>query len=237
MALVLVIGDVHLKPVIFDKAEKILASGQADFAIQMGDIVDDWGKEYNVSLYERTLNRAIKFYEDHPNTLWGTGNHDYGYLHKDYGPRESGHSKLAEMFIIPLLEKLPQQIAHVVDGVIFTHAGLTLDWMARRLEKVGYKEGYPPVDRLPHVINHATPEELWQEDSPIWARPHLNRLDIWSAKLQVCGHTPVKDLRCLDGLLETDTHSAYSNGAPFGDRSFAIVDTETGEWKQAKEEI
>lgn len=236
MSRVLCIPDVHLKPVMFDKAEKILDSGQADFAIQLGDIVDDWGEEFNIDLYERTLNRAAKFYEGHPDTLWVVGNHDYGYLHKEYGRRETGHSKFTEIFIVPLLEKLPQQIAHIVDGVLFTHAGLTLDWMNRRLEKVGYKEEKPPIDRLAHIINYATPEELWQEDGPIWARPHLDRLALYPVKLQVCGHTPVRDLRCLDGLLETDTHSTYKNGAPFGDKSFAMVDTETKEWTKIQEE-
>lgn len=237
MSKYVVIGDVHLKPVMFDKADKILKSGQADFAIQMGDLVDDWGQEYNIDLYERTLNRAIKFHKDHPDTIWIYGNHDYLYTHPHKGLSESGHSELAEMFIPPLLEQLPQQLIYVDKGVIFTHAGLTFDWMADRLDKVGYDGVNRPDDKgIAHIVNHSTPEELWREDSPIWARPHLNRLYLWPARLQVCGHTPVKDLRCLDRLLETDTHSTYNNGAPFGDRSFAIVDTETGEWEQAKEE-
>lgn len=55
---VLVIPDIHLKPQLFDRAEKILLSGQAGIAIQLGDLVDDWKKEYDFVLYASTVSRA-----------------------------------------------------------------------------------------------------------------------------------------------------------------------------------
>lgn len=237
MSRILCIGDIHLKPVIFDKADKILDSGLADFAVQMGDMVDDWGEEFSVSLYERTMMRAIKFHKDHPNTLWVMGNHDYGYHHPNMGVRESGHSKFQEGIMRTWLREMErkgakQQIIHMVDDVIFTHAGLTKDWVERRLRIVGYKEGVMPArENLIHIVNHSSPEELWQEDSPIWARPQEEPYGMWPAKLQVVGHTPVKSCVECDGILSIDTWSTYSNGAPIGDKSFAIVDTETGEWE------
>lgn len=231
----LILGDCHLKPVMFDKADEILASGKADFAVQMGDLVDDWGEQFNVTLYERTLKRAIRFKEDHPDTLWVLGNHCQGYRFPNLGVRESGHSKIAEPFVKPLIEQLPQKVIHIVDGVIFTHAGLTADWARRRLEKVGYKSGVIPSEmNLIHVVNYASPKELWQEDSPIWVRPQDEKYEMWPAKLQVVGHTPVSTCETCawdNKLLSIDTWSTYSNGAPIGDRSFAIVDTKTGEWE------
>lgn len=237
MSLAAVLSDVHLKPVMFDKMEKILDSGQADFCVCLGDLTDDWGEEYNIGLYSRTLERAIEFYEKYPETLWCVSNHDLGYLFSNWGVRESGHSQVAEPFVLPLIEKLPQQVMHMVDNVIFTHAGLTMDWVDRRLRKVGYREGVMPAEEnLISIVNHSSPTELWQENSPIWARPQTDDYEMWQpAMLQVVGHTPARTITEDNNVLSTDTHSTYSNGAPIGDQSFAIVDTEKGTWKYAKQ--
>lgn len=232
----LTIGDVHLKPKLFDMADHILESGQADIAIQMGDLVDDWGEEFNIGLYERTLKRAIKFRHDHPGSLWVLGNHCYGYL-SSYGSRESGHSVMAEPFVRPLLSKLPQRVMHIVDGVIFTHAGLTREWVERQLSLAGLDEAHLTEKDFVPLVNMAAPDELWLESSPIWARPQIDEYEMWPAKLQVVGHTPVKELGVYNGCLSTDTFSTYRNGAPYGDQKFAIIDTDTGEWKIAKEEL
>lgn len=234
---IVVIPDIHLKPRHFDRADKILASGQADACVQMGDLVDDWGEEHNIGLYERTLKRAIKFKEDHPETLWVTGNHDFGYLRSDYGPRESGYSKIAEPFVRPLFRQLPQQILHIVDGVFFTHAGLTQEWVDRQklLVAAGWSD-FEPVDLLT-LVNIAAPDDLWVEDSPIWARPQVDEYIMYPAKLQVVGHTPVKTAGQDNGVLSTDTLSADRRGVPIGDQRLVIVDTETGDWHYAEDEV
>lgn len=239
MSKVLAIGDVHLKPKIFDQAEEILKSGQADFAVQMGDLVDDWGEGFNISLYTRTLERAIKFQKDHPNTLWVMGNHDYGYWHPDMGVRETGHSSFVEGEVLTFLKELErkggiQKIMHVVDDVIFTHGGLMISWV----------QGLVPADSgwedeltyVLNLVNDATPTDLWEENSPIWARPQLDGGELYPCRLQVTGHTPVKQIGVHGGCLSTDTFSTYRSGAPYGDQKFAIIDTETGEWKVAQED-
>ena len=231
MSLILVIPDIHLKRAMFDYADKILESGKADFAVQMGDLVDDWGEQANILLYERTLKRAIKFKEDHPETLWVTGNHDFAYLHPDFGRRESGHSIIAEPFVRPLLEQLPQQALHIVDNVFFTHAGLTQEWVDRQKLLASANWGdFEPLD-LMRLVNFAAPGELWQENSPIWVRPQLDEYKMYPAKLQVVGHTPRMGLEEIDGVFSTDTWSTHRDGTPNGDQSFAIVNTETGEWE------
>lgn len=236
---ILVIPDVHLKPKIFEQADKILASGQADRAIQMGDMVDDWGEEFNLPLYERTLKRAIQFQNDHPNTLWLMGNHDYGYWHPKMGVRETGHSRFVEQEVLALLQQLArdggkQKIIHVIDECIFTHAGLTLEWVAERTPANSSWDS--EIDFVYNLVNDATTDDLWEENSPIWARPQLDEYVMYPAKLQITGHTPVKELGVYGGCLSTDTFSTYRSGAPYGDQLFAIVDTETGEWSVAKEE-
>lgn len=237
----LILPDVHLKPGIFDRADKILASGQADFAIQMGDLVDDWGQEFNVALYDRTMQRVLKFHRDHPNTLWCRGNHDFGYAYPDKGVRESGHSRFQEGIMGTYLREMErigakQKVMHLLGGVIFTHAGLTADWACRRFEKVGYAPGVKPSEaNLVHIVNHASPEELWQEDSPIWARPQHDEYIMWGDYLHVVGHTPVRHPTQEDDVLSTDLFSTYRDGTPFGDEKFVIIDTTTKDWRIAEE--
>lgn len=238
----LCVSDVHLKPWMFDLADAIMDSGDVDMAIQMGDLVDDWGKECNLSLYSRTLQRAIKFHEDHPDTLWVMGNHDYGYWHPNWGHRESGHSQFAEGEVFTFLKEMERKGAaqkniHIVDNCIFTHAGLTKDWVERRLKKIGYKEGEKPAEiNLIHAVNYATQEELWCNDSPIWARPQQDDYELWdSSRLQIVGHTPVAHPIEKDNLVSTDTFSTFSDGNPLGDEKFIIVDTETTDWRVAEE--
>lgn len=236
---ILCIGDVHNKPAMFDRADKILESGQADRAIQMGDILDDFGQELNIALYVRTLERANQFQKDFPSTLWILSNHDQGYWYPNLGVKESGHSTLAEAAVFSLLKELErhggvQKIMHVIDGCIFTHAGLTMDWVARHTPSDANWNN--ELEFVQDLANSATPQDLWEEDSPIWARPQMDGDDLYPAKLQITGHTPVKKLGIYGGCLSTDTFSTYSDGKPYGDRKFAIVDTETGEWEVAKED-
>ena len=60
MSRVLVIPDVHLKPWIFDEAEKVDKNSYEDIVV-LGDLVDDWGKGNDLDAYEETLKRAAEF--------------------------------------------------------------------------------------------------------------------------------------------------------------------------------
>lgn len=57
---VLVIPDVHLKPWIFDMADRI-DKNSYDTIVVLGDLVDDWGKGYVLDAYRQTLDRAVEF--------------------------------------------------------------------------------------------------------------------------------------------------------------------------------
>ena len=69
MSRILVIPDIHLKPELFDYAEKILKDGKADRAVCLMDIPDDWNCEIHINKYENTYDRAIKFAKDFPPPL------------------------------------------------------------------------------------------------------------------------------------------------------------------------
>ena len=76
---ILVIPDVHLKPFMFDQAAQLLKKGEADRAVCLMDIADDWGKQYEIYLYVQTYDAAIRFAKEFPDTLWCYGNHDLSY--------------------------------------------------------------------------------------------------------------------------------------------------------------
>ena len=52
---VLVIPDIHLKPWIFDRAEKILKDGKADRAVCLMDIPDDWNMGFQIERQRKPL--------------------------------------------------------------------------------------------------------------------------------------------------------------------------------------
>lgn len=246
MAKVLIIPDIHLKYKMFDRAEKILESGQADFAVQLGDMFDDWDMQFAVAFYQKTAERAIEFQKKFPNTLWCMGNHDFGYYDPDYGRQETGHSKLVEEEMAIRLERMHraginQTVIHVVGNVIFSHAGVTRKWIERQKALVGYPlDYYVSIGDVSHLATNASRDELWQDDSPIWARPQSNKqLETWQpgCYMQVVGHTPVKGITFENNLLSTDVFSTYSNSAPIGGGRFVIVDTEKQSWRCANEDV
>ena len=100
---ILVIPDVHLKPELFDLASARLKEGAAQKAVCLMDIPDDWGQESNISLYEKTLDRAVSFSKEHPDTLWCWGNHDTSYL---WQMPETGYSKFAQFTVTYKLDRL-----------------------------------------------------------------------------------------------------------------------------------
>ena len=63
MSKVFIIPDVHLKPWMFTEADKYVSNGDYDAVIMLGDLVDDWGQEYNIPLYNETFDAAIAFCE------------------------------------------------------------------------------------------------------------------------------------------------------------------------------
>ena len=102
---VLVIPDIHLKPWIFEAADRILREVPADRAVCLMDIADDWDHEFDLELYRGTYDAAIRFAKDHPDTLWCWGNHDLSYVWQE---PESGYSMLAGSLVRQKLRELEQ---------------------------------------------------------------------------------------------------------------------------------
>ena len=231
---VLIIPDVHLKPEIFDQAEEIMETTDCEGVVCVGDIVDDWGCMFDFMKYKETMDKLISFAQKYPYMRFCYGNHDLSYLWDQYD--HPGFSTAAEDIVRDKFEELeeklndPEQMAivHRIDNCIFSHAGLIEEYVDTYM--------YHEKDDLEYVlatINNYDVENLWDNDSPIWARPQEYNFQKgpWPKKfLNVAGHTPVRKPYEKDGLLSTDTFSTYPDGRQYGNEKFVWVDTVTKEW-------
>lgn len=234
---ILVIPDIHLKTWIFDRAEAIMKSGKADRAVCLMDMPDDWGMEFQLDRYNAIFDRAISFASDHPDTLWCYGNHDVSY---PWGKLETGYSPYAESTVISKLDELehslndPSQIAimHRVDNVLFSHGGLTTEY----IKWFDIKLLDADIDTVVKAVNEAPVDYLWNDESPLWLRPQNKIRETFKSELykQVVGHTPVKKIFERDGIISTDVFSTYSDGTQIGESAMIVIDSETGLFEKIK---
>ena len=232
---ILVIPDIHLKTWLFDRAETIMKAGKADRAVCLMDMPDDWGMEFQVERYKEIFDRAIAFAADYPDTLWCYGNHDLSY---PWGRLETGYSPYAESTVLSKLEELeqalkdPSQIAiiHRIDNVIFSHGGLTAEfikWLDKDLLDAD-------IDSVIAAVNEARIDYLWNDESPLWLRPQNKIREAFRSEIykQVVGHTPVEKIFEKDGIISTDVFSTYRNGAQIGESAMIVINSDNGRYEK-----
>lgn len=234
---VLVMPDAHLKTDLVDAVEKVMKTDKADYCVSLGDWSDDWIT--TVEDYHRFFKRFLEFYEkycDKMHLCWG--NHDYGYWR--YPNMNSGYNVDADIVVRKYIRELyeyagPITLTHVIDNVIFSHAGIT-NYLFKEYKKVVHRQ----IDRSfidwinLELIDDR--ERLWQDSSPLWHRP-TNKLRVNTFNpniMQVVGHTPVMTVMRdnPDNILYTDTWSTNNRKERLGDKSLAIVDTESQTWEK-----
>ena len=231
---VLVIPDVHLKTWIFDKAENVLKSGKADLAVCLMDMPDDWDMEFQIDRYRAIYDRAIAFAKDYPDTLWCYGNHDLSY---PWGRLESGYSPYAERTVMEKLEVLEKSlknssqinIMHRIDRVLFSHAGLSTEFVKSLNKKLLDAD----IDVVLRSVNTASQDKLWNDESPLWLRAlDVRRKAFRGEKYkQVVGHTPVEKIMEQGGMIFTDVFSTDREGTQIGESAMVVIDSETGEYE------
>lgn len=228
---VLVIPDIHLKPWIFNEAEKIMESDSVDMAVCLMDIPDDFHKRYDIELYKSTFERAVDFENKYPDTQWVYGNHDLSYV---WNKPESGFSSMAAYTARNGLYYLEEAVKNngkeiqyvlVIDDVIFSHGGLTELFVQKHIKN----HEKHTIKYIASKINKLGVDEMWNDISPIWHRPQHNFLPMYKEEkyLQVVGHTPVVDVYMDNNFISTDTFSTYQDGTPYGTQVFTIVNTKT----------
>ena len=231
---VVVIPDVHLKTWIFDKAKNVLKSGKADRAVCLMDMPDDWDMEFQIDRYRAIYDRAIAFAKEYPDTLWCYGNHDLSY---PWGRLESGYSPYAERTVMEKLEELEKSlknssqinIMHRIDRVLFSHAGLSTEFV----KKLNRKLLDADIDEVLAAVNSASQDKLWNDESPLWLRVLDVRRKAFRAEKykQVVGHTPVEKIMEQGGIIFTDVFSTDREGTQIGESAMLVIDSETGEYE------
>ena len=231
---VLVIPDVHLKPWMFDSAENILKMDNAEIAVCLMDIPDDWNQQRNIDLYRATFDRAIRFAATFKDSLWCYGNHDLSYL---WQGDESGYSFYAEETVYTKLKELRTilekdgRLKYIqrIDNVLFMHGGLT-DTFVKTHTKVSL---YNDVDAVLEDINSLGRRQMWQNYSPIWLRPQYDDYRMYKPRklLQVVGHTPMEHIERKGNVISCDVFSTYRDGSPIGTQEYLLIDTKTWEYR------
>lgn len=128
--------------------------------------------------------------------------------------------------------KSPVQIniMHRIDNVLFSHGGLTADflrWHNKDLLDADIEEVIAAVNDAPHNY-------LWNDESPLWFRPQYETREIFRADIykQVVGHTPVERIFEKDGIISTDVFSTYRDGRQIGESAMMVIDSETGKYEK-----
>jgi len=234
---ILVIPDIHLKTWIFDRAENIMKAGKADRVVCLMDMPDDWNMEFQVERYREVFDRAISFAVNYPDTLWCYGNHDVSY---PWGRLETGYSPYAEKMVISKLEELknslknPSQMAimHRIDNVLFSHVGLTVEFIKWFDEDMLDAD----IDDVIAAVNEAPIDYLWNDESPLWLRPQNKTRETFRAGIykQVVGHTPVRKIYENNGIISTDVFSTYRDGVQIGESAMIVIDSQTGKYEKIK---
>ncbi len=124
------------------------------------------------------------------------------------------------------------QIAFVqrIDNVLFSHGGLSKNYV-RQLDR---KLLDADIDGVLAVINSASPEYLWNDESPLWLRPQYRNVESFrhDKYIQVVGHTPVDRIYEKDGYISTDVFSTYRDGRQIGESAMIVIDSETGKYEK-----
>ena len=194
---VLAVGDIHTKVWIIKEIEKII--GDYDAIVFVGDYADDWGATPQMTINTWAhLKDLQERYADKVNVVMG--NHDYIYV--NYTKTiSSGYSKFTQTLIdMPESRDLREWLRNLpvileLDGVTYSHAGLTNT----------FEQEY-------------TSKWLWEDDSPLWARPLLGTF--YLEMPQVFGHTPCETCyEVQENIWCIDTFSTYPEGDLVGDQT------------------
>ena len=225
MSKILVIPDTHLKPKIFDLADKIMHDYDVDYAVQLGDNFDDF--YCFVDEYCDHYTRMTKFYQDHPETIWLWGNHELSYI---LNRPVTGNTYAGKEHAYLYRDNFHPKAVYLDGKVVFSHAGIFQEFIDDK--NLG---GCKTATGLVRKINQLKLIDLWGENSPVWARPQfdiLTRADVLKGYQQVVGHTPMKAIDNSNGIISTDVFST-NWGRRYGEEKMIIIDTDTGVYEVA----
>ena len=223
---VLVIPDTHLKQSMFELADEIMTEKNIEQAVQLGDNLDDFyalGEDY------RQHNAMMVWFKQiRPKTIWLLGNHEVSYL---LNYPVTGNIKAGTTYSEAYYRNFEPKVAEIIDNVIFTHAGISEDFLINN-----HLENLEP-EEIVDSLNSMSLGKLWVDNGPLWVRPQHDGTIMYQGTKerpikQVVGHTPLETVSEVDEVISTDVFST-NWGKPYGEERFIIIDTKTGKWEYA----
>ena len=189
-----ILGDTHGR----DCWKQIVASESPNRVIFIGDYFDSFDNTAVEQMYN--FQEIIDWKQSgQSEVIMLIGNHDYHYMRgitQYYSGYQSGARPAIEQLLYE--NKNHMQMAYGMNGFIFTHAGVSSDW----LQIHGYDNESNLIDWIndmwkykPNVFGFAGRDPYGDStiSSPIWIRPHslqkANRDTLRDQFIQVVGHT------------------------------------------------
>lgn len=221
MSRVLVIPDVHTKTWIIDRGLEMAEKHHADKIVLLGDYFDDWNAKAKDNI--ETLAYLKNLLKTHVNIIPLYGNHELSYM----GFPCSGHIKAsAEKVKDGIMSDYRFLYAVGIDGVLYTHAGVTKSWLLDNNVITDHAFGHlgpeSGAETLEEKINGVRDVKVLAmvgkerggnslTPGPLWAdfRELIN--DEINTVKQVVGHTPISNIECVGNVWFCDT---YSNDNP-----------------------
>ena len=189
-----ILGDTHGR----DCWKQIVASESPDRVIFIGDYFDSFDNTAVEQMHN--FQEIIDWKQSgQSEVIMLIGNHDYHYMRgvtQYYSGYQSGARPAIEQLLYE--NKNHMQMAYGMNGFIFSHAGVSSDW----LKIHGYDNESNLIDWIndmwkykPNVFGFAGRDPYGDStiSSPIWIRPHslqkANRDTLRDQFIQVVGHT------------------------------------------------
>ena len=189
-----ILGDTHGR----DCWKQIVASESPNRVIFIGDYFDSFDNTAVEQMH--TFQEIIDWKQSgQSEVIMLIGNHDYHYMRgvtQYYSGYQSGARPAIEQLLYE--NKNHMQMAYGMNGFIFSHAGVSSDW----LKIHGYDNESNLIDWIndmwkykPNVFGFAGRDPYGDStiSSPIWIRPHslqkANRDTLRDQFIQVVGHT------------------------------------------------
>ena len=192
---ILVIGDLHCRPFWKEAVEKWNGS-----IIFMGDEVDPYPHEWPNGMPDPVefLLDVLNFKDcNQDRVTLLIGNHMWHYLYEGYDGSRLDYDNWNTLHQIYNEDKEFFQIAKQIDDTLFTHAGVSKDWLKR------HDLTLPETDADVYLneIYKTSPEIFWEMSwerggwhstgSPIWH--DVREMDMDETHYQVISHTQLRD--------------------------------------------
>jgi hypothetical protein len=191
----LVLGDTHGRPLW----KQIVVDEQPDRVIFIGDYFDSYD-DFTAVEQMHNFKEIIEYKESgQSEVIMLIGNHDYHYMRgvtEHYSGYQSGARPAIEQLLYE--NKQHMQMAYGMNGFIFSHAGVSYDW----LQAHDYDNGSNLIDWIndmwkykPNTFGFAGRDPYGDStiSSPIWIRPYSlqrsNHDTLRDQFIQVVGHT------------------------------------------------